>query len=126
MLTGGEAQPAQTQAQTPEPAAKSAQSSSTPAQTQSSSGDRVKASPYAKATAKEKGVDLTQVVGTGPGGRIINADVLEYQPPKQTEQAKEKAAQVKKKKQNKLTLLACHRHTNNKICFRRLHRSYIN
>jgi pyruvate dehydrogenase E2 component (dihydrolipoamide acetyltransferase) len=36
---------------------------------------RVKASPLAKKIAAEQGVDLTQVEGTGPGGRIVKADV---------------------------------------------------
>jgi len=39
---------------------------------------KVKASPLAKRIAKEKGVDLTQVTGTGPGGRITKEDVLKY------------------------------------------------
>jgi pyruvate dehydrogenase E2 component (dihydrolipoamide acetyltransferase) len=38
-------------------------------------GQRPKASPLARAVARDKGVDLTQVTGTGPGGRIIRADV---------------------------------------------------
>jgi transketolase len=36
----------------------------------------VKASPAAKKLAAEKGVDLTTITGTGPGGRIVEADVL--------------------------------------------------
>lgn len=36
---------------------------------------RVKASPLAKRVAAEAGVDLSQVEGTGPGGRIIEKDV---------------------------------------------------
>ncbi|WP_268952352.1 pyruvate dehydrogenase complex dihydrolipoamide acetyltransferase [Saccharopolyspora karakumensis] len=39
------------------------------------SGSKPKASPLAKAVAKEKGVDLGTVQGTGPGGRIIRADI---------------------------------------------------
>jgi len=39
---------------------------------------RIKASPLARKIAREKGVDLTQVVGTGPGGRITSKDVLDY------------------------------------------------
>lgn len=35
-----------------------------------------KASPAAKRLAREKGVDLTAVKGSGPGGRIVEADVL--------------------------------------------------
>lgn len=36
---------------------------------------RVKASPLAKKIAEERGVDLTTLVGTGPGGRIVRDDV---------------------------------------------------
>jgi pyruvate dehydrogenase E2 component (dihydrolipoamide acetyltransferase) len=36
---------------------------------------RVKASPLAKKIAAEKGVDLSTIEGTGPGGRIVRADV---------------------------------------------------
>ncbi|GAB3682257.1 pyruvate dehydrogenase complex dihydrolipoamide acetyltransferase [Saccharopolyspora tripterygii] len=39
------------------------------------SGSKPKASPLAKAVAKEKGVDLGSVQGSGPGGRIIRADI---------------------------------------------------
>ncbi|MHA2198295.1 MAG: dihydrolipoamide acetyltransferase family protein [Candidatus Thorarchaeota archaeon] len=39
-------------------------------------GGRVKASPRAKKKAKEMGVDLTQIIGTGPEGRIIEKDIL--------------------------------------------------
>ncbi len=38
-------------------------------------GDRVKASPLAKKIAVAKGVSLSLVTGTGPGGRIIASDV---------------------------------------------------
>ena len=37
--------------------------------------DRVKASPLAKRIAAANGVDLTALTGTGPGGRIVKADV---------------------------------------------------
>ncbi|MBA2436189.1 MAG: 2-oxo acid dehydrogenase subunit E2, partial [Chthoniobacterales bacterium] len=36
---------------------------------------RVKASPLAKKVAAEKGIDLTSLKGTGPGGRIVEKDV---------------------------------------------------
>ena len=36
---------------------------------------RVKASPLARRIARETGVDLSQLAGTGPGGRIVKADV---------------------------------------------------
>src|SRR6476659_5141367 len=37
---------------------------------------RAKASPAARRLAAERGVDLANVVGSGPGGRIVEADVL--------------------------------------------------
>ena len=41
----------------------------------SSSNVRVKASPLARKVADELGVDLSRLEGTGPGGRIVRADV---------------------------------------------------
>jgi pyruvate dehydrogenase E2 component (dihydrolipoamide acetyltransferase) len=38
-------------------------------------GERVKASPLARRIARERGVDLARVVGTGPEGRVIAEDV---------------------------------------------------
>jgi pyruvate dehydrogenase E2 component (dihydrolipoamide acetyltransferase) len=38
-------------------------------------GDRVKASPVARRMAREMGVELGQLKGSGPGGRIVKADV---------------------------------------------------
>ena len=43
-------------------------------------GDRVFASPLARRIAADKGVDLSQVRGSGPGGRIVQKDVLEFTP----------------------------------------------
>jgi len=42
------------------------------------SAGQVRASPLARKIAEEKGVDLSQVTGTGPGGRITKEDVLAY------------------------------------------------
>ena len=39
-------------------------------------GQRIKASPLAKKIAADAGIDLTNVTGTGPGGRIKKRDVL--------------------------------------------------
>ena len=39
-------------------------------------GGRIFASPIARRLAAEKGVDLSQVKGTGPGGRIVEKDIL--------------------------------------------------
>jgi pyruvate dehydrogenase E2 component (dihydrolipoamide acetyltransferase) len=38
-------------------------------------GGRAKASPVARRIAREQGVDLSALQGTGPGGRIVKADV---------------------------------------------------
>jgi pyruvate dehydrogenase E2 component (dihydrolipoamide acetyltransferase) len=38
-------------------------------------GERVKASPLAKRMAKERGLDLSRLQGSGPGGRILKVDV---------------------------------------------------
>jgi pyruvate dehydrogenase E2 component (dihydrolipoamide acetyltransferase) len=37
---------------------------------------RVRISPLARKLAKEKGVDVARISGSGPGGRIVRADVL--------------------------------------------------
>ena len=37
--------------------------------------ERVKASPVARRIAKEKGIDLATIEGSGPGGRIVKKDV---------------------------------------------------
>jgi pyruvate dehydrogenase E2 component (dihydrolipoamide acetyltransferase) len=38
-------------------------------------GGRTKASPVARRIARERGIDLSTLQGTGPGGRIVKADV---------------------------------------------------
>ncbi len=43
--------------------------------------DGVRASPVARKVAAEKHIDLHQVKGTGPGGRILKEDVEAYTPP---------------------------------------------
>lgn len=46
-----------------------------PARRAANNGPRVKSSPLARKIAEEKGVDLSRLQGSGPGGRIIRADV---------------------------------------------------
>ncbi len=75
--TGGGASaaaPAEATEATPAPAASSA-----PAAAATTSTERIKASPLAKKTAKELGVDLAAVTGTGPSGRITQKDVVSAQ-----------------------------------------------
>jgi pyruvate dehydrogenase E2 component (dihydrolipoamide acetyltransferase) len=45
-------------------------------------GDRVKASPLARRLAEQRGVDLGALKGSGPGGRVVKADVDGAQPGK--------------------------------------------
>jgi pyruvate dehydrogenase E2 component (dihydrolipoamide acetyltransferase) len=46
-----------------------------PAPSPSSNGGRVKASPLARRIARERGIDLHSLQGTGPDGRIVAEDV---------------------------------------------------
>ncbi|NIJ36708.1 pyruvate dehydrogenase E2 component (dihydrolipoamide acetyltransferase) [Sphingopyxis panaciterrae] len=39
------------------------------------SGERIKASPLAKRLAADQGIDLSTLTGSGPGGRIVKADL---------------------------------------------------
>jgi pyruvate dehydrogenase E2 component (dihydrolipoamide acetyltransferase) len=61
----------------PEPAAaaRSATLPQTAAPSAARPDGRVKASPVARRLAREQGVDLHQIAGTGPGGRIVKDDV---------------------------------------------------
>jgi pyruvate dehydrogenase E2 component (dihydrolipoamide acetyltransferase) len=54
----------------PAPAAESQ-----PAPSNGSANGRIKASPLARRIARERGVDLAQIRGTGPDGRIVAEDV---------------------------------------------------
>ena len=58
-----------------------AQPEATQSEAQPPSGPKVevRASPIARRLAREKGIDLSQVTGTGPGGRIIEADVMGFE-----------------------------------------------
>lgn len=58
--------------------AEAAQSPTVEAKTDDDS--RVKASPLAKKMAEEKGISLSQVTGTGEGGRIVKRDIDEFKP----------------------------------------------
>lgn len=76
---GAAAEPAQSDAAetTEAPAAEAQEPVAAEGEAPAPSGDRVKASPLARRLAKEKGLDLTQISGSGPGGRIIKRDVIE-------------------------------------------------
>jgi len=67
--TGG---PAAATAAATQPAAAAAGPPAAPA----AGGGRVKASPVARVMAQAHGIDLSLIAGTGPGGRVVRADVL--------------------------------------------------
>jgi pyruvate dehydrogenase E2 component (dihydrolipoamide acetyltransferase) len=48
--------------------------------------ERIKASPLARRMADERGIDLRQVQGTGPGGRIIKENIESFQPASTTDE----------------------------------------
>jgi pyruvate dehydrogenase E2 component (dihydrolipoamide acetyltransferase) len=67
---------AEPKAEAPAPAAAPAPTPApAPAAAPAASGDRIKASPLAKRLAAEQGIDLKSLTGTGPGGRIVKADL---------------------------------------------------
>jgi len=51
-------------------------------------GERVFASPLARRIAKDRGIDLSEVKGSGPRGRIVKADVESFEPGAATAPAK--------------------------------------
>ncbi len=58
-----------------------AQAASTPAAAEEGGQDsRVKASPLAKKLAADKGIDISQINGSGDGGRIVKKDIDSYVP----------------------------------------------
>jgi pyruvate dehydrogenase E2 component (dihydrolipoamide acetyltransferase) len=72
--------PAATSASSPAPAPTSAPASTAAPAAAKPVGARVFASPLARRIAAEKGVDLTQISGSGPHGRIVKADVESAKP----------------------------------------------
>ncbi|HUR64815.1 MAG TPA: pyruvate dehydrogenase complex dihydrolipoamide acetyltransferase [Chitinophagaceae bacterium] len=56
----------------------SAQPQTSNNQQQSTNNGRLKASPLAKRLAKEKGIDIQSIHGSGDGGRIIKSDIDNY------------------------------------------------
>jgi len=60
------------------PPRKEATMPATPIHANGSGQERLKASPLARRIAREQGLDIAQVSGTGPLGRIVEADVLAF------------------------------------------------
>jgi pyruvate dehydrogenase E2 component (dihydrolipoamide acetyltransferase) len=93
-------------AEEPAPAAASSNGS------EADGDERAKASPVARRVANELGIDIADVQGTGPGGRILKADVEkaadedggapekeEAAPPKQEKKKDKKQKKAKKKEE---------------------------
>jgi pyruvate dehydrogenase E2 component (dihydrolipoamide acetyltransferase) len=99
-----EAEPAQSRSGKPGPEAPSEPDpvpvSTGPESSEPEPGDRhrLKASPLARRVAEEKGVDLESLSGSGPGGRIIKADVEAAgtggPPARQSEETERSVSQV--------------------------------
>jgi len=75
-VSGESAPPAATQALEQAAAIVQKSQGSAPAASNTLTGGRIKASPLAKKIAESQGVDLASLSGSGPGGRIVKADVL--------------------------------------------------
>lgn len=71
---------ATTVAEAPAEAPKAAESTAAAVVTETVTGGRVFVSPLAKKIAEEKGINLTQVKGSGENGRIIKRDVENFVP----------------------------------------------
>jgi pyruvate dehydrogenase E2 component (dihydrolipoamide acetyltransferase) len=71
--SGSEEAVPSTAAATAEPPAAASPAPAAPAA--DGNGARAKASPVARRIARERGIDLSTLQGTGPGGRIVKADV---------------------------------------------------
>ncbi|KAJ3230744.1 hypothetical protein HDU81_004285 [Chytriomyces hyalinus] len=72
--TGAPAAPAKAEA----PKAEASSASTAPSAPARKAGERLIVSPAAKFIAAQKGIALENVVGTGPKGRILKGDVLNY------------------------------------------------
>jgi pyruvate dehydrogenase E2 component (dihydrolipoamide acetyltransferase) len=73
--------PDATNAPNPETTPSKAVTEASPVESHSLNGNgRIKASPLAKKLASEKGIDLSQLHGSGDYGRIVKKDVAEFTP----------------------------------------------
>ncbi len=75
---------AATPAESPEkavPAESAPAATPDPAATPATGAGEVRASPLARRLARERGIDLTTITGSGPGGRITEADIPEQATP---------------------------------------------
>ncbi|MBK5220974.1 MAG: 2-oxo acid dehydrogenase subunit E2, partial [Thermoleophilia bacterium] len=74
-VAGEDTSSSQAAGEAPSPAPPADETADTSEGPERGDGVRVKASPVAKRLAKEKGVDISTLEGSGPGGRIVKQDV---------------------------------------------------
>ncbi len=89
--------PAETTSSAPAPAAVTTtplEKTNTASHSTHTTDERLKASPLAKVLAKEKGIQISAVKGTGENGRIIKADVENYTPAQTTAASNPSAPQL--------------------------------
>jgi len=78
IATGREAAEREARVAAAAPAERPAAAPPRPAPAPAAPPERVKASPIARRIAEERGIDLSQIRGTGPGGRVTREDVEAY------------------------------------------------
>jgi pyruvate dehydrogenase E2 component (dihydrolipoamide acetyltransferase) len=74
------AEPVHAPAPEPRPVTAAPASAAAVASTKVNGSGHVKASPIARRLASERGVEIGQISGSGPGGRITRDDVLSFRP----------------------------------------------
>ena len=81
LLEVGEAPPSLQAGQAPSAATPETETSTAtaaaPSPASARDNGRLFSSPNARRVARERGIDITRLIGTGPGGRIITADILD-------------------------------------------------
>ncbi|MFY7064957.1 dihydrolipoamide acetyltransferase family protein [Nocardiopsis changdeensis] len=73
--SGGQAEEKPAEPAAAAPAEPAAEEAPAPAGTPSGDGERPRTSPLARRLAKEYGLDITRIKGSGPRGRIVRADI---------------------------------------------------
>ncbi|MCC5920215.1 MAG: pyruvate dehydrogenase complex dihydrolipoamide acetyltransferase [Cyclobacteriaceae bacterium] len=73
----------------------SSSSSSSDKSSNSNSDDRIKVSPLAKKIAEDKGIDLSEVKGSGDNGRIVKRDVEDFKPKAKSKPEEKKSSSDK-------------------------------
>lgn len=93
LLSGGNNAAPKTETETPKSTdatsekSTKAETAAPTAVSSSNNSDRIKASPLAKTIAKDKGIDINQVTGSGDGGRIVKKDVENFKQGSSTSKA---------------------------------------